>query len=90
MQITEEHKVAMWCLPSDGRWQSEAQLIGQSRLGARTCRIYCDLVGAEFCERKVVPILCGLMESGEFVRMYRRTFTMNRNYCRALKQADQK
>src|ERR1700677_276656 len=31
--FTKEHKLSMFCLPVDGRWQTEAQLIGQTKLG---------------------------------------------------------
>jgi CheY-like chemotaxis protein len=78
--LTRDHDVAMFCLPVDGRWQTEAQLVAQTKLGNRTCRIYRDLVEAGFCERKIVAILCNVADSEDFMRAYKTTWKMRRAY----------
>jgi len=78
--MTKHHDLGMFCLPVDGRWQTEAQLIGQSQMGNRTGVIYRDLVDAGFCEKKIVPILCDIAEAADFMRLYRATWKMRRAY----------
>ncbi len=84
MQITREHELAMFVLPDDGRWKSEAQLIGLTELGDRTCGIYVVLHREGFCERKLVPILTGLVDSGEFLRAYRTLQCLRDKFRRAV------
>lgn len=78
--ICRNQDIAMFCLPLDGRWQTEAQLIGQSRLGSRIRRIYWNLAAAGYCDIKIVPILDELGEAEDFMRMYRATRKMRRAY----------
>jgi hypothetical protein len=78
--LTAEHKLAMVCMPLDGRWQTEAQLVGQTQLGSRTGRICRDLVKAGYCERKVVPILCDWSDAKVFMRMYKVTWKMRQAF----------
>jgi hypothetical protein len=83
--LTKEHKLAMVCLPLDGRWQSEGQMNGQTQLGNRTRRIYRDLVKAGFCERKIVAILCDWSDAKDFMRMYRITWKLRQANWKRLK-----
>jgi len=78
--MTKDHYLGMFCLPVDGRWQTEAQLIGQSQMGNRTDGVFRDLVDAGFCERKIVPILCDIADAQDFMPMYRTTWKMRRAY----------
>lgn len=78
--ITKDHQLAMSCLPIDERWQTEAQLIGQTKLGNQACSIYRDLEDAGFCERKIVSILCDITDAEDFMQMYRATRKMRLAY----------
>jgi hypothetical protein len=78
--LTGEHNLAMGGFPLDGRWQTEAQLVGRTQLGSRTGRICRDLAKAGFCERKVVPILCDWSDAKVFMRMYKVTWEMRQAY----------
>jgi CheY-like chemotaxis protein len=78
--LSAVHTLAMDQLPVDGRWQTEAQLIGLTRLGNQTDGVYRDLVIAGFCEVRLVPILCHVTDAADFMRMYRTTWKRRRAY----------
>ena len=84
IEMTKRHNRGMFFLPLDGRWQSEAQLIQQTRMGTGTRAVYRDLANSGFCERKIIPILCDFADGADFMRMYRATWKMRRAYWKAL------
>ena len=78
--ISPAHDRAMEVLPVDGRWQTEAQVVSQSKLGNRAVGIYRGLVRAGYCEERIVPILCHVTDAEDFMRMYRTTWKRRRAY----------
>jgi hypothetical protein len=80
--MDKDQEIAMGCLPSDGRWQSEAQLIHATQLGHRTVGVYSSLVKMGLCERRVVPIFFGMVDLREFLRCYRLPVMFGRAYRR--------
>lgn len=81
--ISAEHDLAMFCLPADGRWQTEAQLKGQTLLEDRTVRVYRELVCLGFAEHTTVPILCGSKPPTEVMHLFRSTWALRRKYIKA-------
>jgi hypothetical protein len=77
----------MDCLPLDGRWQTEAQLIGQTQLGIRTCSIYRELVRSGLCENKVVPVICGWSPPKISMQMFRVTWQQRQAFWKLRKAA---
>jgi CheY-like chemotaxis protein len=80
IEMTKRHNRGMFFLPLDGRWQTEAQLIQQTRMGSGTRAVYQDLVDSGYCETKIVSILCDSDEGEDFMRVYRATWKMRRAY----------
>ena len=78
--VSRAHDLAMQVLPVDGRWQTESQVVAQSKLGNRAVGIYRGLVRAGYCEERIVPILCQVTDAEDFMRMYRTTWKRRRAY----------
>lgn len=86
MIITDDHKRAMLCLPFNGDWKLEAQLIGLTGLKDKTRPIFRDLVRAGFCQQGRIATQRGLVASGDTVRQYCCPVAMRSIYNQALKE----